>query len=52
MLFSAPFGWIAGALSDVSRNYPFAMNRVISVVGRVATLVFYGTKLSAGEKTE
>jgi hypothetical protein len=50
MLLSAPFGWIAGALSDVSRNYPFALNLVMIVLGIVATLVFYGPKLSVQQK--
>jgi len=37
----APFGWIAGILSDISRNLPFVLNMVFIVIGIIVTLVYY-----------
>jgi len=41
MIVTAPFGWIGGILSDISRNLPFVLNMVILVIGIVITLVYY-----------
>jgi len=41
MIVTAPFGWIAGILSDISRNFPFMLNMVILAFGIVITLVYY-----------
>ena len=41
MLATAPFGWIGGMLSDISRNLPFMLNLLILVLGIVITLIYY-----------
>jgi hypothetical protein len=41
MVATAPFGWIGGALSDISRNLPFALNMVLLAAGIVITLLYY-----------
>ena len=41
MLSIAPFGWIAGLLSDISRNLPFALNLVLLTVGALVTFRYY-----------
>ena len=41
MIAAAPFGWIGGILSDVSRNLPFILNMVILAAGIVITLIYY-----------
>jgi len=41
LLATAPFGWIGGILSDMSRNLPFVLNLVILSVGIVITLIYY-----------
>jgi hypothetical protein len=41
MIVTAPFGWIGGILSDVSRNLPFVLNMVILTIGIIVTLVYY-----------
>ena len=38
----APFGWFAGFLSDMSRNFPFVLNLVLLAAGIVVTLLYYG----------
>jgi MFS family permease len=38
---TAPFGWIGGVLSGVSRSLPFALNIALLTVGIVATLRYY-----------
>ncbi|GHV88391.1 hypothetical protein AGMMS50267_07510 [Spirochaetia bacterium] len=43
MFVSAPFGWIAGLLSGISRNLPFVLNLVMLLTGIAATVVYYGT---------
>ena len=35
ILFTAPFGWIAGQLSEINRILPFALNLVLFVIGAV-----------------
>ena len=41
MIVTAPFGWIGGILSDMSRNLPFVLNIVLLAVGIVITLSYY-----------
>jgi len=41
MIATAPFGWIGGFLSDISRNLPFILNLFILAAGIVITLVHY-----------
>ena len=42
MAATAPFGWIGGMLSEVSRNLPFVLNLVIMLAGFFTVLVYYG----------
>ncbi|MCL2443681.1 MAG: MFS transporter, partial [Treponema sp.] len=41
LIVTAPFGWIGGMLSDVSKNLPFILNMVILVIGVVIILIYY-----------
>jgi MFS family permease len=41
MIVTAPFGWISGVLSDISRNLPFALNMCLLACGLLITLVYY-----------
>ncbi|MDR0464197.1 MAG: MFS transporter [Treponema sp.] len=41
MLATAPFGWIGGMLSEMSRNLPFVLNLSILVFGIIITLIHY-----------
>jgi len=41
MMATAPFGWIGGMLSDISRNLPFVLNLVFLVIGMILTLAYY-----------
>jgi len=41
MLATAPFGWIGGMLSEMSRNLPFVLNLSILVTGVIITLIHY-----------
>ena len=41
MLVSVPFGYIGGALSDISRVLPFVLGIVLLVTGILATAFFY-----------
>ena len=41
MIATAPFGWIGGILSDISRNLPFVLNMAVLVIGIALTLVYY-----------
>jgi MFS family permease len=43
MLATAPFGWIGGILSGVSRTLPFALNILLLCIGIIVTLRFYRT---------
>jgi len=35
ILFSSPFGWIAGMLSSINKNLPFLLNMALSAVGMI-----------------
>ncbi len=41
MLISVPFGYIAGALSDINRTLSFALTMALLLLGLVATLVYF-----------
>ena len=41
LIITAPFGWISGMLSEISRNLPFVLNLVILFIGIVVTLIYY-----------
>lgn len=41
MLVSVPFGYIGGALSDISRVYPFVLCIGLLLLGVMATAIFY-----------
>jgi len=41
---TAPFGWIGGFLSDISRNLPFALNLGLLSLGIIITLYHYHHK--------
>ncbi len=41
MLVSVPFGYIGGLLSDISRILPFVLSIVLSLLGVLATALFY-----------
>ncbi|MCL2720698.1 MAG: MFS transporter [Treponema sp.] len=38
---AAPFGWIGGILSDISRNLPFVLNIVFLIIGIIITMIYY-----------
>jgi MFS family permease len=44
MMVTAPFGWIAGFLSDISRNLPFVLNLILLIGGIAVTLYHYAHK--------
>jgi len=44
MLATAPFGWISGLLSSVSRSLPFMLTATLLVLGIVTTLRFYPSR--------
>jgi MFS family permease len=41
MFATAPFGWIGGILSGISRNLPFALNICLLFTGIAVTLIYY-----------
>lgn len=43
MLVTAPFGWIAGALSAVDRTWPFILTSVLLVLGLTVTAALWVT---------
>jgi len=44
MAITAPFGWIGGLLSNISRNLPFVLNLCLLVLGVCITLIHYRKK--------
>jgi MFS family permease len=47
ILFTSPFGWIAGQLSEVNRTIPFVLNIGFFIAGIV--LVFLASRISSDE---
>ncbi len=43
MAASAPFGWIAGWLSDMNRTWPFVLTSALLLIGVIATWRFWVT---------
>jgi MFS family permease len=41
MPITAPFGWIAGMLSEISRSLPFILNICLLITGFLLTVIFY-----------
>ncbi|MCL2277667.1 MAG: MFS transporter [Treponema sp.] len=41
MLVTAPFAWIGGILSEISRNLPFVLNLSILAIGIIITFIYY-----------
>ena len=41
MIVTAPFGWIGGFLSDISRNLPFVLNLFMLAAGISITYLYY-----------
>ena len=39
---TAPFGWIGGMLSDISKDLPFILNLCLLALGMLLTLSYYG----------
>lgn len=50
MAVTAPFGWIGGFLSNMSRNYPFVLNLFFLTVGVFITIIYYGKPGHHGNK--
>jgi Na+/melibiose symporter-like transporter len=44
MMATAPFGWISGLLSSVSRTLPFALTAILLLLGILSTMKYYRTK--------
>jgi len=49
ILFSSPFGWIAGTLSGISKELPFLLN--IALFGIGAVLAYIAGQVSQKEPT-
>jgi hypothetical protein len=50
MFSTAPFGWIGGLLSSVSRNLPFVLNICLLTTGLVVTLLYYARNPGLAEQ--
>ena len=46
MTVTAPFGWIGGLLSELSRNLPFILNLLLIMTGFIITIIHYKNKNS------
>jgi MFS family permease len=49
MFSTAPFGWIGGILSGISRSLPFVLNICLLFIGIIVTLGFYSRNRGAAE---
>jgi hypothetical protein len=47
MVFTSPFGWIAGRLSEVDRTLPFILTTVLFGIGCV--LIYLTSRMTKGE---
>ena len=52
MAITAPFGWIAGLLSNISRTFPFVLNLCLVTAGIFITLIYYSGKFPHGDNAE
>jgi MFS family permease len=50
IIFTSPFGWIAGQLSELDRIFPFVLN--LGILGVGACLVFLASRVAKEEETE
>jgi hypothetical protein len=46
-VFTAPFGWIAGQISEINRNLPFILIIVLFSIGGLLT--YLASRLATGE---
>ena len=51
MAIIAPFGWIGGLLSNISRNLPFVLNLCILFLGVCITLIYYRKNTGTADYT-
>jgi len=51
MAVTAPFGWIGGLLSGISRNLPFVLNLALLAAGLCITMIFYRKKSGHAENS-
>ena len=49
ILFTSPFGWIAGTLSEISKDLPFILNIILFAVGAALAYVAGSQKSRAAE---
>jgi hypothetical protein len=49
ILLTSPFGWIAGTLSEISKDLPFVLNVILCIVGAVLAYVAGSQKSLADE---
>jgi MFS family permease len=49
---TAPFGWIGGVLSGLSRSLPFVLNLCLLITGICVTLIFYMKNPQVNEQHE
>ena len=49
ILFTSPFGWVAGQMSEVNRNLPFALNIFLYSLGGLLTFVAARVMREAGD---
>ena len=52
MAITAPFGWIGGLLSNISRTLPFVLNLGLLVLGACITLLYYHKNTDHHEQSE
>lgn len=51
ILFTSPFGWIAGTLSEMNKNLPFVLNLVLFALGAVLAYLV-GTRMEPAAEVE
>jgi ribose/xylose/arabinose/galactoside ABC-type transport system permease subunit len=49
MAATAPFGWIGGILSDISRTLPFILNLGFLTAGFCITIIYYKSNLQLSD---
>ena len=47
MVFTSPFGWIAGRLSEIDRTLPFILTTVLFIIGGV--LIYLTSRMAKGD---
>ena len=51
ILFTSPFGWLAGMLSDIDKDWPFILNIILFAAGAALAYVAGSHKSLAAEST-